>query len=55
MRYLEDLEEVAEDMARTLRVLRGYFMQMAEEHPDMDTSVIDGLLRRYDALRGENA
>lgn len=53
-RYLEELEEAADDLARAVRGLRGYFMQMAEQHPDMDTSALDALLARYDrARRGE--
>lgn len=55
MRYLENAEELLDDMARTLKALRGYFMQIAEEHPDMDTSALSELLRRYEALRGTDA
>jgi hypothetical protein len=53
-RYLEDLEEVAEDMARTLTVLRRYFMEIAEQHPEMDTGVIDGILARHRALKEQH-
>lgn len=54
MRYLENTEELLDDMASALRGLRGYFMQIAEQHPDMDTSALSDLLRRYDSLRGPN-
>jgi hypothetical protein len=50
-RYLETSDELADDMAACLKGLRGYFMQIAEEHPDMDTSAIDDLLKRHRALR----
>lgn len=51
-RYLETADELLDDMARTLKALRGYFMEIAEQHPEMDTSALSDLLRRYDALRG---
>lgn len=41
-------ETLLDDMAAALLALRKYFMQIAEQHPDMDTSVLDGLLRRYE-------
>lgn len=53
-RYLEELEECAEDMARTIRALRSYFMEIAEQHPDMDTSALDAIVRRYDRLMADD-
>ena len=53
-RYLEDVEELLDDMARTLKALRGYFMEIAEQHPDMDTTALSDLLRRHEVLRGSD-
>lgn len=41
-----------DDMAACLRAVRMAFMHIAEEHPDMDTSALDGLLRRYTTETG---
>jgi hypothetical protein len=52
MSTLIDDDALLDDMYRTLKVLRTLFMRMAEEHPDMDTAALDGLLKRYEAETG---
>jgi hypothetical protein len=48
-------DALLDDMARTLYVLRVWLMQMGEEHPDLDASVVDGLLTRYREETGRTA
>jgi hypothetical protein len=46
----DDAEALLMDMANAILTMRRYFMGVAEQHPDMDTSALDDLLRRYREL-----
>lgn len=45
-------DALVDDMAACLLAVRRALMHIAEQHPDMDTSAIDDLLRRYEAEAG---
>jgi hypothetical protein len=47
-RLVED-DALLDDMAAALKALRGWLMQIAEQHPEMDAGALDDLLRRYNA------
>lgn len=44
-------DALLDDMASALTALRRWLMEVAEQHPDMDTSALDDLLRRHRELR----
>jgi hypothetical protein len=39
---------LVDDMAAVLRMLRGRLVESSEDHPELDATRIDELLRRYD-------
>jgi hypothetical protein len=47
MSHLLADDALLDDMAAAVFAIRSYFMQLAEQHPEMDTAGLDDLLRRY--------